>query len=217
MKSVAGWWLPGHESHLEAWFSHPKNKNDIIDGRVMYQGAKQRAALALCKNFRTAVDIGGHCGTHSWVMAKHFQAVHAFEPVEEHRACFVRNVTEPNVILYPVALGAAPGRVAMFTQEGSSGNSHVSGDGDIEMWTLDSYELADVDYLKADVEGAELYVLQGAIETIARCRPVINVEQKPHVITNFGFKRPEAVNFLLDNDYVVAKELSGDFMMVPKG
>jgi FkbM family methyltransferase len=42
--------------------------------------------------------------------------------------------------------------------------------------TLDSFELPRLDFLKIDVEGAELSVLQGGAQTIARCRPVMSVE-----------------------------------------
>lgn len=42
--------------------------------------------------------------------------------------------------------------------------------------TLDSYELDRCDWAKIDVEGAEVEVLTGALETLRRCRPVVIVE-----------------------------------------
>lgn len=209
----AGWYLPGHERHLPGWFDHPKNKTQVESGRVMYQATKQRAAMGYCKQFRTAVDIGAHCGLHAFYLAQRFQAVHCFEPVQEHRDCFALNVEAANVVMHACALGAEPGRVAMATEQGSSGNSHVAGSGDIELRTLDSFELADVDYIKLDTEGFELYILQGAVQTLKRCRPVMMVEQKPHVIGNFGFKSPEAIDFLKSLGAHVLQEISGDYLM----
>ena len=42
--------------------------------------------------------------------------------------------------------------------------------------TIDSTNLAKVDFIKIDVEGMELRVLQGALQTIARLKPTIFCE-----------------------------------------
>lgn len=216
MKQVAGWYLPDHEKHLVDLFAHPDCQKHKADGRVIYQAVKQRKAMSYVKNWRTAVDIGGHVGTHSYFMAQRFVTVHAFEPVAEHLECFALNVTAPNVSLHPVALGAKVCQVSIITEPGSSGNSRVGTSGDIEMWTLDDFELTGVDYLKCDTEGFELSILMGAIETLKRCRPVMMIEQKPSVIEkNFGYKTPEAVRYLEGLGFRVAEEYSGDYMMVP--
>lgn len=212
MKLVGGNWLPDHEEHLGPWMMHPKNKV-IIDGKHMYQYGKQLAALQNVKQWRTAVDIGAHVGLWSGHLAKRFQTVHAFEPVEEHRRCFGLNVLAANIELHPVALGAQAGSVSMKTEQGSSGNTQVAGAGDIEMRTLDSYALQDVDFMKLDCEGYELYALQGALETLKRCHPAICVEQKPKTLGNFGFKEPEAVQLLQSLGAVVRRHWSGDYMM----
>lgn len=213
MKEVGGWFLPDHEKHLGEWMAHAKNKTQIEDGRVMYQAVKQRAAMTHCQQFRVALDVGGHCGLWAHYLSQKFETLHAFEPVAEHRECFAVNVKASNVTLHPVALGAKPGRISMFTENGSSGNSHVSGEGEIEMRTLDSYGFKDVDFIKIDCEGFELYVLQGAVETLKRCKPVLIVEQKPHVIGNFGFTSPEAITFLQAQGATVLQELSGDYIL----
>ena len=44
------------------------------------------------------------------------------------------------------------------------------------MVTLDSLSLATCRLIKADVEGMELPVLQGAAQTLRRCRPVLYLE-----------------------------------------
>lgn len=215
MKQVAGWWLPQGEVHLVGWLNHPKNKDDIADGRTMYQGRKIRAALSLCKSFRTALDVGGHCGTWSYYLAQRFDTLHAFEPVAEHRECFARNVTQPNVTLYACALGDREGSISIATTPGSSGDSHVSGDGDIPMHTLDSFEFTNVDLIKIDVEGAEDFVLRGGMETIMRCRPMIVVEQKGHGKPHFGITDKESAVHMLEGVGMKAlrEPMSGDWFL----
>src|SRR5205814_1242528 len=103
---------------------------------------------------------------------------HAFEPINEHRECFEKNVPMPRS-LHAVALGVTSGWVNMETAPGSSGSTHVvSGRGETEMRTLDSFELNFVDFIKIDCEGYEPQVLQGAKATLERCRPCVIVEQK---------------------------------------
>jgi len=46
----------------------------------------------------------------------------------------------------------------------------------VEMVTLDSFDFPRVDIMKIDVEGMEADVLQGATETLKRCRPILYVE-----------------------------------------
>lgn len=214
MKKLHGWHFPDHEKHLPEWMEHPKNKL-VLNGRIAYQGQKQVAAIELCKERRTAVDVGGHIGLWSFNLANWFENVRAFEPVAEHRACFEANVPFDNVELHAIALGSEPGSVSMKTEDGSSGNTTVAGDGDIPMMTLDSIGLSYVDFIKIDCEGYEENVLRGAERTLERWKPVVIVEQKRDMATRFGLKVLGAVEFLTERGYRVAKEISGDYIMVP--
>lgn len=56
-----------------------------------------------------------------------------------------------------------------------------------------------IDFIKIDVEGAELQVLRGAVRTIARCRPTIVFEHGVGAADHYG-TRPENVFDLLCND-----------------
>lgn len=217
MKKIGHWWFPDHEMHLPAWMAHPKN-NQVLHGRQAYQGVKQLAALAQCKRFRVAIDVGAHIGLWSYNLAHDFATVFAFEPVAEHRACFERNLegVGQHVHLHAMALGRITGHVAMHTEQGSSGNTTVSGKGDIPMRPLDDLELVDVDFMKLDCEGYEENVLRGGECLIATCRPVIVVEQKRDMALKMGLKTLGAVDFLKTLGYTVVKEISGDFIMASR-
>lgn len=214
MKFIADWWFPDHEEHFPQWMLVPKNKV-VINGRCSYQGRKQLAVLQHLGDGpkRLAVDVGGHVGTWSFNLAKAFERVVAFEPVEDHRACFVANVPDANVELLPYALGKEPGLVTITTTKGSSGDSKVTGAGSIEMRTLDSFEFQNMDLGKLDAEGYEENILRGAEETIKRCKPLIIVEQKRDMAAKMGLETLGAVKLLQSWGYRVVQEYSGDYIM----
>ena len=208
-----GIYLPSGERHMVEWMSRD---GEIVDGRGTYQIKKLRGAMEYCTRFRVAVDVGAHCGLWSMQLVKRFAQVHAFEPVAEHRECFLQNVTAGCVVLHPWALGDSEGSVAMRTpEEHSSGSTMIAGPGDIPLRTLDSLELREVDFIKLDCEGYELYALRGAERTILDNSPVIIVEQKPGRAQRFGLPQTGAVDYLRGFGYSVAREMSGDFIMVP--
>lgn len=204
--------FPDGESHLQKWM---QTKNERVDGRLAYQHNKLSAATSYCKQFRNAVDVGAHIGLWSRNLARKFAHVYAFEPMAAHRECFTLNVDAFNVTLYPVALGESEGAVSMHTNPTSSGDTWIDGTGDVPMNTLDSFGLDDVDFLKADAEGYELFVMRGGENTIKRCRPVIIVEQKPGRAEKFGLGRTDAVTYLQSLGYTLTQEMSGDYILTP--
>lgn len=214
-------YLPDGEKHLVEWMT--KN-GEMVDGRGTYQIKKLRAAVSYCKDFRTAVDVGAHCGLWTMQLAKQFDKVKAFEPVAVHRECFTANLYgKDDVDLFDCALGDHAGLVEMETAPTSSGDTRIKrevnppfSNGESEMRTLDSFNLTNVDFIKLDCEGYELNALKGAAATIKRCLPIIIVEQKPGRAQRFGLPETGAVDWLQDNfGYRMAREMSGDFIMVP--
>lgn len=210
IKEWRGLWLPDHERHLIEWM---QKVGTVVDGKPAYQHTKLQKALGYVKQFRHAVDIGGHCGLWSMHLAKKFARVTAFEPVAVHRECFARNVPDGNVTLLGCALGEKQGSVSIHTAQTSSGDSWVSGDGDIPLNRLDDYELSDVDFIKADCEGYELYALRGGEQTLRRCRPCVIVEQKPGRAQKWGLKETEAVAYLESLGAKLRAVMSGDYVL----
>lgn len=170
MKLVRSWYLPDEEQHLEEWINREGD----------YQTPHRANALRYVKNWDVAVDIGAHVGLWSREFTEKFGHVIAFEPVQEHRDCYVKNVPKENYTLHPVALGEKDGTVRMKTSAHSTGGTHVDPElsGDIPMRTLDSFEIPKIDFMKLDCEAYEIYVLRGAKETLLRCKPVVCIEQK---------------------------------------
>jgi FkbM family methyltransferase len=175
-RSAYGWVLPASDRHFSKYLATaPK-----VEGRRMYQPQHIQQSVQFCALRRTALDVGGHVGFWSYYLALAFQRVHAFEPNELFAQCFERNVRAKGVSLHRVALGEAERRVGLVVDPENTGATHVQleGAGTIPMRRLDDFALDDVDFIKIDVEGFERQVLEGARDTLARCRPVVIIEQK---------------------------------------
>lgn len=209
-----GIWFPDGEVHLIDWMN---KAGEIVDGKGTYQIKKLRAALAHVTCWEVALDVGAHVGLWSRILAPRFKWLWAFEPVPEHRACFRRNVEGAGVLLQGVALGERAGRVSMRRHDDSSGNTVVTEGDDVPMFRLDDLNIAATGragFVKIDVEGYEHNVVAGGEALIRRDKPVIIVEQKPHVMEkNFGTREPKAVRLLERWGYRVRQELSGDFIL----
>lgn len=68
--------------------------------------------------------------------------------------------------------------------------------------TIDSYNFDEVDAIKIDVEGSELMVIEGAKDTIDRCRPGVQVEIVPKQCKQFGYDPQALYDFFASRDYV---------------
>lgn len=209
MKEWGGWFLPDGENHLVDWM---RAVGHVENGRYTYQFNKLSAALPFIKQFRHAIDVGGHVGLWSFYLAGMFNAVTAFEPVAAHRECWVRNVTSPNANLCHYALGDKAGHVTLHTGPSSSGDTFIKtgGEHSAEMRTIDSFCFEQVDFLKIDVEGYEAFCIKGAEKTIRRDKPCIVVEQKRNKGKQFGLGDKDAVELLKSWGAQERFEISGD-------
>lgn len=83
----------------------------------------------------------------------------------------------------------------------------------IPIRTLDSYGLEDVDFIKIDVEGTELAVVQGARRTILRCKPMIIVEQKNNDVKFHGGEANAASKYLQKHGMRLIRDYGGDHVL----
>lgn len=68
--------------------------------------------------------------------------------------------------------------------------------------TIDSFNFEDVDAIKIDVEGSELFVIEGAQQTIDRYRPSVQVEIVPKQCGQYGYQPQDLYDFFAKRDYV---------------
>lgn len=138
----------------------------------------------LMTNGGSAIDAGANVGSYTRVLARHFEAVYAFEPARDTFQCLERNVFEngdyDKVRLYNAAVSDERAYVGVKRSWFRlSITSTVSGKGDVPAVPLDALVLSDLRFLKLDVEGFEYQALLGAKATIEKCRPAVLMEVKP--------------------------------------
>lgn len=136
--------------------------------------------LQYVQQWRVALDGGASYGSWTRRLSEKFDNVVAFEPVDDIYDCLVLNTNQcTNVKLHHAALGEDHKSVTVG--EGkiypNAGCATYIGEGDTPMVPIDSLELNVLDFLKIDIEGYELKALEGAKETLLRCRPVIMFEE----------------------------------------
>lgn len=207
-----GWWFPDTEDHFPKMLA----KSVAKGGPKEYQYQVRNRSLGYVREKRVALDIGANVGLWSRDLVKQFTQVIAFEPVAMFRECLERNVVAKNLEVNPIALGDQEGMIKMIITEGNTGHTHVdpnSVNGDIKIVKLDSLELLVVDYVKIDCEGFEYRVLQGAEQTIKRCRPVIVIEQKPHDAYSKDYGQFAAIELLQQWGMVKLDQVKDDWIM----
>jgi FkbM family methyltransferase len=170
-----------------------------------YQLAHLRAALDRVIDWRAAVDCGAHVGTWTVPMAARFSRVIAVEPSPDTFECLVHNVATKvatgNVETRQVAVGAVAGHVSMAIDphheaKGNTGARYVTPGGAIPMEDIDAWQLPALGFLKLDIEGAEPFALEGAAETLVRCRPIVLFENKALWAKHYGIAPDEPQRIL---------------------
>ena len=164
--------MPGTNSFWVLYGQHTEPTYLVDAGNG--QQAQRDAALKYVKQWRVCLDIGSNIGQWTRPLSKKFESVVCFEPNPNFRECFNKNIKDNNVILWPVGLSDKEHKAKQDFNSTVLRNE----DGDIDCRTLDSFGLTNVDFVKIDVDGFEVPLLNGARETLTKNNPVINIEMK---------------------------------------
>jgi FkbM family methyltransferase len=162
--------------------AHSNDFYDSLSYQVMQRSLKADSI---------SVDIGCHEGLflQSMVKLSPEGRVYAFEPLPDMFRNLVTRFPSPRVILSDLALSDETGVVSfnhVVSNPGYSGlrkrtydrSEEVDRTITVRTDRLDNViPISDhIDFIKIDVEGAELQVLQGAVNTIRRCKPIVIFE-----------------------------------------
>ena len=196
----------GHAQYLlqgEPWTHAPREQPE------------QEAMRRVVAPGDVALDIGANMGIHTVLLARLVGPrgrLFAFEPNSALLPTLRRTVAGlPNASLYTCALSDEPVRSAFFipaddtkasladwTDEAIDG---VAREDSCERRRLDDMvgegTIAQPDFIKCDVEGAELLVFRGAREVLdRRDAPIVLFEVNAYTCQGFGFGTSDAKDFL---------------------
>jgi FkbM family methyltransferase len=175
------WMQPVARYHYERW-----------------RGLLERELPVFCSQIKpqdVVVDVGANVGIYVHALRRCGAIVEAFEPQPECSAVLQAYAAAyPSVRVHTLALGDAESVVTLSVpiehgrpaRASASMRATSTGAGEtirVPVRTLDSFELERVNAMKIDVEGAELDVLRGGVQTIERTRPLllVEIEQRHHV------------------------------------
>lgn len=177
-----------------------------------YEAAESRAMNLLAAGSRCILDVGANLGIHALRLAvrEPQSTVHAFEPLPQSFEFLSRNI----------ALNGLGDRVRAhgfgLSRENGSFHFHIAPENGTNASLLNVAERADArrvvgltltlddwarntgaapDYLKVDVEGAELWVFEGGAQTLERHRPRVFCELLRKWSAPFGYHPNDVLRF----------------------
>lgn len=152
-------------------------------------------------------DVGANFGYYS-MLVSHFSGrraqVYAFEPFAPNYRLLNRNKSLngfDNLRTFKLALSDRDGEVEfLLPKEDNLGHGRILADAalatperaveSVESTTLDGFvrenRVGKIDFIKVDIEGAEMLFLAGARETLRRLRPLLMIECNLEGLAEFG-------------------------------
>jgi FkbM family methyltransferase len=163
------------------------------------------------------IDIGANMGWYSINIAKTYplSKVHAFEPIPKTYSFLEQNIKLnqiPNIVAHHFGLSNERKDLTFYFYPEGSGNAssaNLSERTDAELVTchverLDDFVSANklhVDFIKCDVEGAELFAFQGAVETLQRDNPIVFTEMLRKWAAKFNYHPNEIISLFSSIGY----------------
>lgn len=216
--------------------------NDIVFSSILRQGLMYEEDIIVNKivpmlrqkkkEELVILDIGGHIGTHTVIYSRLLNCkVHTFEPQNKIFEILKKNVNDnqlTNCTLYNCAVGHLTTSTTMSDMLYDGYDCKIEYDTNkilnyggiglgkhgeqVQMIYIDQLDLPACDYIKIDVEGAEILALMGAKNTIEKYKPIIWYEHtdkfvSPEMIEslNIDFEIPSVNDFLESFGYKIYK------------
>lgn len=192
-----------------------------------YQSTNWDFAQTIIPQFRRCIDIGSNNACNAIHYAERFDWVECFEPTQLAQQLW-HNTTRDNAVtnctLHTEALGEDTRQTEIVIHERNGGHNHLAhwdknpradqsrsskARQTVDQRTLDSYGFNEVDFVKIDVEGYELFVLQGALQTITHNRPTLQLEIVDDQCRKFNYSRSDIADVFDGLNYRCVSKING--------
>lgn len=173
------------------------NTRDYIDRYVFCFGAYEYEELSFFKRYlnkqSVVLDIGANTGHHSLFFSRFAKEVYAFEPYQKMFQIMEKRIRDnsiSNITTCNFGLGESNQSLDFYAPIGQNKGvgSFVRNEvgesiGKLEIRKGDDVVLGlgvdKIDFIKIDVEGMEISVLKGLLDTIRTYKPVMFIEMSP--------------------------------------
>jgi FkbM family methyltransferase len=182
-----------------------------------YEPNELDAVLRLVAPGGRVFDVGANVGFYAVVLAREIPRldIHCFEPMEHTCANLERNLAlndVRNVRVHRLGFAESDGQRDFYYARACSGGTSLADldqPGGVipvaaQVRRLDSFcEEHDLwpDFVKCDVEGAELLVVKGALGAIRRARPILLLELLRKWSAPFGYHPNDVLDLLAEHGY----------------
>jgi len=182
-----------------------------------YEAIESAMIMRLVSPEDCVIDIGANMGWYSINIAKRFAKckVYAFEPIPKTYSFLTQNIKLNNINnIEAFQFGLSNEKkdlVFYFYPEGGVNASlaNLSEREDVELINCHVEKLDDfvienelkVDFIKCDVEGAELFAFKGGLETIKRDKPIVFTEMLRKWSAKFNYHPNEIMSMFYKIGY----------------
>lgn len=207
-------------------------KKEIIKNRIFDQ-----EVLDLAKKFiepnTSIIDAGANYGQMSIIFSKLYPdvIVYSFEASTFVFEILKKNVelNSKNIKIYNCVLSDSKDErylrlpeITKYRTYGSvevefSNNKNLTYSKKTSITKIDDFKFEKkVSLMKIDVEGWDLKVLKGSVETIKKNQMVIIFEYAPEYEEKMKYKLDDYINFFKDLDYIFLTSIKNNYLVIPK-
>ena len=155
------------------------------------------------------IDIGANIGWHSLIISKNIKRikVYAFEPIKKTYKFLIQNIklnSIKNIFPYNFGFFNKNKKILFYTYKEGSGNSSIKNLSKRKSVICQTAHVKifddfinrnklKVDFIKCDVEGAELFVFLGAKKTLHKYKPIVFCEMLRKWSKKFNYHPDEII------------------------
>lgn len=197
-------YLNGSKSYLL-----PEINKDYYKAHGLFESGLMEWCKQLCSKDKIFLDIGAHTGTYTVTLANHCKHVYSFEPQKMTYYALCGSIALSNlnnVTCMNIGLGSndqvGDVKLKIVSNDGGGSSIHATTnilrEEAIKVDKLDNLNITNIGFIKMDVEENEIYVIQGALETLKN-------SSYPKILFESNFNNEELFGLLKYIGYKIVK------------